>query len=62
MQMQHFKDAGQKAAVGHTFEADLKPFSTGLQDLISSMLVDEVSRKPAGVLLNHPILAHLPDL
>ncbi|KAL3143566.1 hypothetical protein ABBQ38_002363 [Trebouxia sp. C0009 RCD-2024] len=60
--MQHFKDAGQKAAVGHTFEADLKPFSTGLQDLISSMLVDEVSRKPAGVLLNHPILAHLPDL
>ncbi|KAL3134011.1 hypothetical protein ABBQ32_008449 [Trebouxia sp. C0010 RCD-2024] len=60
--MQHFDDAGQKAAVGYIFEADLEPFSTGLQDLISSMLVDEVSRKPAAVLLNHPILAHLPDL
>lgn len=62
MQMLHLEDSGHSTAAGYCLEADLEPFSPGLQDLVRSMLQHVLLRKSADVLLTHPILAQLPEL
>lgn len=62
MQMSHLEDSGHRTAAGYFLEADLEPFSPGLQGLVRSMLQNVLLRKSADVLLNHPTLAQLPEL
>lgn len=62
MQSLHFGDADSKAVVGTVFEADMAPYTRGVQELVTSMLQHVSERKSADQLLLLPILRQLPDL
>ena len=62
MQTWHLAFADKRALVGSFLEADLAPYSQGVHELVSSMLLHISERKTADQLLQLPVLCQLPDL
>ena len=62
LQSLHLGFPDRRAVVGSFLEADLAPYSQGVHELVSSMLLHVIERKTADQLLQHPILCQLPDL
>ena len=62
MQSWHLEFADRRAVVGHFLEADLAPYSHGVCELVTSMLLHVSERKTADQLLQLPVLRQLPDL
>ena len=62
MQSWHLEFADKRAVVGYFLEADLAPYSPGVHELLTNMLLHVSERKTADQLLQMHVLRQLPDL
>lgn len=62
MQSWHLGYPNKQAVVGSFLEEDMAPYSQGVHELLTSMLLHVSERKTADQLLQLPILHQLPDL